>query len=193
MIYVTDTHPLVFWSSNGKGDWETGRAGSCKRRSRANTPSSCRLSFWRKSTDLWKEKLFAWTCRFVAGPKNSNVPRTFKSRLIPWKSYSNRHPWPPSATRRIEPSSQPHDTCAVRSSPPMNLFKMAIGSIRFGSNRRKSVYASSHYSSPRCLSANNVTNPPLPSRRVADSQPSSIVAVQDLILTTSSLTTPDNS
>ena len=45
VIYVTDTHPLVFWSSNRKPRLGNEHVESYKRQSRANTPSLCRLSF----------------------------------------------------------------------------------------------------------------------------------------------------
>jgi prevent-host-death family protein len=69
-----------------KDGWENEHGEFCRRRSRPNTPSSCQLSFLKKSTDSWKENSFGWTCRFVAGQTISNVRQTFRSRRVHWES-----------------------------------------------------------------------------------------------------------
>ncbi|HEY7556239.1 MAG TPA: hypothetical protein VIH18_15665 [Candidatus Binatia bacterium] len=51
--------------------------------------------------------------------------------------YSSRYRLLRSVTRRTEPSSRRPGTSAVRSLRPMALFKMAIGTIRFGNERRR--------------------------------------------------------
>ena len=135
MIYVTDTHPLVFWSSNRKR-----RLGNRARRILQETEQGKHsvivpIVVLEEINRLVERKIVRLDVPFGAGPKNSNGPRTLKSSRIRWKFCSILCLCRQSVTRRTGPSSRRPDRSAVRSSPQMKSFKMVIGSIPFGSNR----------------------------------------------------------
>jgi PIN domain nuclease of toxin-antitoxin system len=134
VIYVTDTHPLVFWSSNRKR-----RLGNRARRILQETERG-KHSFivpivvLEEINRLVERKIVRLHVPFRRWAEELERSLNFKSSPIRWKSYSNRYHWQQSAVRRTDPSSRPRGSSVIRSSPPMNSFEMVIGSIRFGNN-----------------------------------------------------------
>jgi PIN domain nuclease of toxin-antitoxin system len=139
VIYVTDTHPLVFWSSNRRR-----RLGNRARRILQETEQGKHsiivpIVVLEEINRLVERKIVRLEVPFRRWAEELERSPNFQVQAytleVCWNRYRSRQ----SVTRQIEPSSQQPASSAARSSPPMNLFETVSGSIRFGTDRREII------------------------------------------------------
>jgi len=114
VIYVTDTHPLVFWSSNRKR-----RLGRRARRILQETEQGKHsiivpIVVLEEINRLVERKLVNLEVPFRRWAEELERSPNFQVQAYTLEVYLNRYRWARSVTRRTEPSSRPPATSAVR-------------------------------------------------------------------------------
>ena len=104
MIYVTDTHPLVFWASDQKN-----RLGKRARKILQETEQGKHsiivpVVVLEETARLVEKRSFGYRVCFAGGQQSWIVPRTFRCSRTQLKFCLNRFRWAPSAIPPTERS-----------------------------------------------------------------------------------------
>jgi hypothetical protein len=132
VIYVTDTHPLVFWASDRKN-----RLGKRARKifqevEQGKHSIIVPVVVLEETARLVERKVVRLWVRFAGGRKSWIVRQIFRCNLTRLKYCLNPLPLLPSAIPPTERSLPPPDNFATRSSQRMILFGTEIGPIQSG-------------------------------------------------------------